>query len=224
MPRPLQPLLSREAIIAATLKIIDVEGIEAFSMPRLAKVMGVRAPSLYHHFKNKPELMTEVARVIVLDTRFPRRPADENWPDFFVALSLNFRRSILRHRNAAPILLEYLPRDVLITMYERVARFLDKAGVPPHLHVLILDGMEKLSLGASLSEAMKTPESQAQIFPNVNSQEEPTLAAALAANEWSAEQIFAQTIRSFLAGVMQLDAQQRQEAESSTPRSAGRKA
>lgn len=212
MARPLQPLLSREAIVAATLKIIDVEGIEAFSMPRLAKVMGVRAPSLYHHFKNKTELMTEVARAIMVDTPFPRRPADENWPDLFVALALNFRRSILRHRNAAPILLEYLPRDVLIAMYEKVARFLEKAGVPQHLHVLILDGMEKLSLGASLSEAMKTPESQAQIFPHVDAEEEPTLTSALAANEWSAEQIFEQTIRSFLAGVMQLDVAPRAEA------------
>ncbi|NED69643.1 TetR/AcrR family transcriptional regulator, partial [Streptomyces sp. SID10244] len=74
--------------------IIDSEGLEAFSLPRLAKYLGVRAPSLYHHFSDKNEILTEVARYIAgTSVARPRRRPGPDWPEYFVALSLNFRQS-----------------------------------------------------------------------------------------------------------------------------------
>jgi TetR/AcrR family tetracycline transcriptional repressor len=48
MARPRTPLISRQAAVAAALEIIDTEGLEAFSLPRLARHKGVRAPSREH--------------------------------------------------------------------------------------------------------------------------------------------------------------------------------
>ena len=53
MARPAKPLISRSAAIHAAIEIIDADGLGTFSLPRLAAHMGVRAPSLYHHFRNK---------------------------------------------------------------------------------------------------------------------------------------------------------------------------
>ncbi|SEC11527.1 Tetracyclin repressor, C-terminal all-alpha domain [Rhodococcus pyridinivorans] len=202
MARPSKPLISRAAAVAASIEIIDSEGLEAFSLPRLAKHLGVRAPSLYHHFSDKSEILSAVARQIAGAGPMPRRKPGPDWPEYFVTLSLNLRRSILKHRNAAPILLQYLPRDVLIGTYEETAAFLEASGVPARLHVQILDGMERLTLGAVLTEAMRPPSTKSTIFPNVDPESRPMLARALAENAMTSKQLFEEMIRSFLYGVM----------------------
>ena len=122
MARPSKPLISRAAAVQASIAIIDSEGLESFSLPRLASDMGVRAPSLYHHFADKNEILTAIARHIAGKSVIrPRRPPGPDWPEYFVTLGLNFRQSVLRHRNAAPILIEHLPREVLIGSYEEQA-------------------------------------------------------------------------------------------------------
>ncbi|NMO03690.1 TetR family transcriptional regulator [Gordonia sp. TBRC 11910] len=203
MPRPSKPLISREAAVAASIEIIDSEGLDAFSLPKLAKHLGVRAPSLYHHFADKNEILTEVARHIAgRSVATPRRKPGPDWPEYFVALALNFRQSILRHRNAAPILLQYLPRDLFVSTYEDRAKFLLDSGVPTELHVRILDGMEVLAIGAVLTEAMRKPSTKSTIFPNVDPQSQPLLAQALASNELTQKQLFEETVRSFLHGII----------------------
>ena len=202
MARPSKPLISRASAVAASIEIIDSEGLDAFSLPRLAKHLGVRAPSLYHHFADKSEILEAVARQITGAGTLPRRKPGPDWPEFFVTLSMNLRRSILKHRNAAPILLQYLPRDLLIGTYEDTARFLEDSGVPTHLHVQILDGMERLTLGAVLTEAMRKPSTKNTIFPNVDPESQPLLTRALAENEKTSRQLFEEMIRSFLHGVV----------------------
>src|SRR5262245_6661925 len=203
MARPSKPLISRAAAVQASIEIIDAEGLEAFSLPRLAEHLGVRAPSLYHHFADKNEILSGVARDIAgASVARPRRAPGPDWPEYFVSLALNFRQSVLRHRNAAPLLLQYLPRDLLVGGYENAARFLRDSGVPARLHVRILDGMETLSIGAVLTEAVGRPRNRSTMFPKVDPLSQPVLAEALAANDLSAKQLFEAKVRSFLHGVM----------------------
>jgi AcrR family transcriptional regulator len=61
MSRPRQPLISRAGAVAAAIEIIDTEGLNALSLPRLARHLNVRAPSLYHHFDDKSEILGAVA-------------------------------------------------------------------------------------------------------------------------------------------------------------------
>jgi AcrR family transcriptional regulator len=200
MPRPAKPLIRYDSVVEASLRIIDTEGLEAFSLPRLARELNVRAPSLYHHFEDKAEILRAVARAIVLETRLPDEGSVPNWIEWFVALSLSFRETVLRHRNAAPVLLRFMPRDVLIRTYDNSARFLAEVGVPADQRVLLLDGMDKLTLGAAIIEAAKSPQEGGEIFANVDATTEPTLAEAVALNRRSAAELFAESIRSFLRG------------------------
>lgn len=203
MARPSKPLITRESAVAASIEIIDSEGLEAFSLPRLAKHLGVRAPSLYHHFSDKNEILTEVARYIAgTSVVRPRRTPGPQWPEYFVALALNFRQSILRHRNAAPVLLQHLPRDLFVVTYEDTAKFLLASGVPVELHVRILDGMETLAIGTVLMEAMREPSTRTTIFPNVDHRSQPLLAEALAKNPLTQKQLFEDMVRNFLAGLI----------------------
>lgn len=187
-------------MISTSLEIIDAEGLEAFSLPRLARELNVRAPSLYHHFADKAEILRGVARTIVLETRVPDPRATPNWIEWFVSLSLNFRHTVLQHRNAAPVLLRFMPRDVLIRTYEQSARFLVTLGVPAGRCVLLLDGLDKLTLGAAIAEAAKDPAEAGELFGTADPASEPTLAEAVAQNRQSTEEVFAENIRSFLRG------------------------
>lgn len=200
MPRPSKPLIRRDAVVEASLRIIDTEGLDAFSLPRLARELNVQAPSLYHHFADKAEILRAVARAIVVETRVPDPTSVPNWIEWLVALSLAFRDSMLRHHNAVPLLLQFMPRDVLIRNYNGSARYLTEIGVPLEQVVLILDGLDKLTLGAGITEAMHGDEGRARPFANADPTTEPNLVAAVAANQRSATGIFAESVRSFLRG------------------------
>lgn len=216
MARPSKPLISRTAAVEASIEIIDAEGIGAFSLPRLATHMGVRAPSLYHHFTDKNAIMTAIAKHIAGKSVIrPRRAPGPDWPEYFVSLALNFRQSVLRHRNAATVLIEHLPRETLVGSFEDAARFLVASDVPAHLHVQILDGIETLCVGAVLAEASRKPQTRRAIFPPLDADEYPNLTAALAENDLSVKELFAERIRSFLYGVIVNDAHKREADEAS---------
>lgn len=216
MPRPVKPLITYDSVIETALRIIDTEGLEAFSLPRLARELNVRAPSLYHHFQDKAEILRGVARAIVLEARMPDERTTPNWIEWFVALSLNFRAVVLRHRNAAPVLLQFMPREILTHVYDACAQFMAEIGVPPEQRILLLDGLDRLTLGAAISEAVRVPRRttlilgdadpgvvatvEPGVFANVDPIAEPALAAALAANRRTTDELFAESLRSFLRG------------------------
>lgn len=200
MARPRSPLISREAAVRAGLEVLDEVGLEAFSLPMLAKKLEVKAPSLYHHFRDKSEVLAEIARQIMLDADEPRRLPSDDWQEAVVSLSVSARRSILRHPNAAPLLLLYPPRHQVLSGYERTLRKFEKKGVPAELRMLISIGLDNILMGAALTAAYAKSR-DLPAFPVYDPAQFPSLAAAVKANPFDEEQMFVATIRAFLAGV-----------------------
>src|SRR3954452_12161420 len=52
-----QMALNRDRVLKAAIRLADKEGIDALSMRRLAKALGVEAMSLYNHVANKGDLV-----------------------------------------------------------------------------------------------------------------------------------------------------------------------
>jgi AcrR family transcriptional regulator len=204
MARPSKPLISKDACAQAALEIIDGEGLDALSLERLAKEIGVRAPSLYHHFADKAEILARVARLVTLEVPVPPEPSLGNWQEWFVEMCIGFRRAILAHPNAAPLLLRYFPRQFMLSSYERASRVLDQVGVSIELHIVIIEGVDKLTLGSGLYGAYRRALGQSE-FPDVDPDRDPMLARALEANPYGEEEAFAETVRSFLRGVVSAD-------------------
>ena len=50
----------KEEIIYATLELAAVNGLKAVSMAQIAEKVGIKAPSLYNHFRSKEELIREM--------------------------------------------------------------------------------------------------------------------------------------------------------------------
>ena len=57
--------LSRERVIEGALALIDAEGLDAVTMPGLAKSLGVGTMSLYRHVADKDDLVNAVAERVL---------------------------------------------------------------------------------------------------------------------------------------------------------------
>lgn len=194
--RPIKPMISRQNATRAALKIIDEQGLGALSLGEVAKRLKVKAPSLYHHFHNKAELLAGVAKYILREIKLPETDPS-NWEESFVQLCLATRRTILKHPNAAPLLLQYFPRTLLLGAYEF---WISQCPYPHSVRMLIIDASEKLTFGSSLyAAAVITQETPA--MPEFSEQDFPALAQAIDNSPYDDEELFVESIRVFLAGL-----------------------
>ena len=175
------PTIARDVAIRAALDAIDDVGLDAFNLAMVAQSLGVRTPSLYYHFKDKSEVLAEVARRVLLD-------ADEE-------LEPN-----ATDPNAAPLLLIYPPRHIAIGGYERTMKFLERHQVPVEFHMRIVAGLDAISWGATLFEAMARSRGF-QLYPVYDPTLFPNLARANKVATYDDDLIFASTMRSFLEGL-----------------------
>jgi AcrR family transcriptional regulator len=58
---------SRDAIVAAGRSILEADGIDGLTMHAVARAVGVRAPSLYKHVRDRSDLVRLVLNDIALD-------------------------------------------------------------------------------------------------------------------------------------------------------------
>lgn len=196
MGRPAKPLISRERAARAALGVIDVNGLDALSLELVATRLGVKAPSLYYHFKHKAELLAEVARLILTDVQAPD-PSTMDWKGAMIALSVATRRSILQHPNAAPLLLQFFPRHIFLAAYDF---WIAPCPLPPEKHLVMIEGTEKITLGVSLFEAAYRSRG-VEPMPQFDRSKLPHLANAMRENMLGEEELFIATLRAFLDGL-----------------------
>ncbi|TXS16955.1 MULTISPECIES: TetR/AcrR family transcriptional regulator [Streptomyces] len=87
--------LDRDRITAASVRLLDADGLAKFSMRRLAADLDVTAMSLYWYVDTKDDLLE-----LALDTVFGEIPAtaeDLGWHDRLRELATNYRRMLVRH-------------------------------------------------------------------------------------------------------------------------------
>lgn len=203
MARPKTAVLTREKVVGAAVDLIGDGGLEAFSMPKLASALGVRAPSLYHHFSDKDELLAEVARAVATPDPAPSAaPAGGAWTDFLVAQAVAMRSTIVRHPHCAPLLVRFMPRRDMFGEYEQICRYLADSGVPARFHIRIVDGVTALTIGAALLRENGAHYTASGAGPSPLPGSHPALEAALAAVEGcSPDELFERYIRTYLDSI-----------------------
>lgn len=196
MARPSKPLISRANAAEAALDVIDDVGLEQLSLNLVASKLGVRPPSLYHHFKDKSELLQEVARMLFV--RMPTvNDATLSFEEQIIARCVLTRRALLTHPNAAPLMLRYFPRHLLLAAYERAAA---EEPYPTSIHLTVIDAIEKYTFGTALFEASAQVRGVPAI-PPVDPAKYPSFAKAVADNPFGDEEMFVEALRMFLVGV-----------------------
>ena len=200
MARPAKAIITRERAAKAALAEIEAHGLHGFGLAHVAARLGVKAPSLYHHFSNKDELLAETARLLLVEGRLPEPIAGLDWREEVVRISCASRRAVLRHPKAAALLLRYFPRHVLMGAYERWAHVYALNDVPARWRVIALEGAEKLTFGSALFAAAAQTQG-IEPFPVGDPARFPNLTEAYKANELDEEEIFVACLWAFLNGL-----------------------
>lgn len=149
MPRPKTPLISRRAVIDAALQIIDTEGVDALSIRRLGRSLGVNGASLYYHYADKDAILDELVMHTLGNVRVEPWPIDD-WKEYFVRAEIEYRKALARHPNIAQVVLERRPRRFGVPVYEQGAQVLYDIGIPRKHIWAIIDHLEALALGSAL--------------------------------------------------------------------------
>ncbi len=193
--RPLKPLITREAAVTAAMAVIDRDGLEALSVQSVARAMKVSAPSLYYHFKDKDELLQLVARELLRQIGKSTSP-EASWEERMIGLSVATLRVILEHANAAPLMLRFFPRSLMLSAYENS---LVDTPYPVEHQMVVVEAIEKLTYGTALfAAAAETYHLPA--MPAFDADRYPRLAKALQAGPQDQLAMFEESLRALLDG------------------------
>jgi len=89
--------------VQAALDLLDEVGMDGLTVRALAARLGVQAPALYWHVRNKQALLDEMATRIWRDVGdvVAALPDDLPWPEVIAAYAEAVREALLSHRDGA---------------------------------------------------------------------------------------------------------------------------
>jgi TetR/AcrR family tetracycline transcriptional repressor len=103
-----QPRLRREQVVRVALELLDEVGLDGLSLRRLADKLHVQAPALYWHFKNKQELLNQMAETMIMspyeddiNRQREERLKGIDWQKFLINMGVQIRKVMLQHRDGA---------------------------------------------------------------------------------------------------------------------------
>lgn len=94
--------LTRERVLRAAIDLADQEGLDALSMRKLAKAVGVEAMSLYNHVANKDDLYDGIIDLVVAEIYVPGAGGD--WRAELHHRATSAHEVLLKHRWATGLL------------------------------------------------------------------------------------------------------------------------
>lgn len=172
MARPRQALLSRQRIVDAATALVDAEGLGALSTRRLAAELGVRGPSLYHHFGTKDEILDAVCDAITgrVDTAVF---ATHDWREALRRWAVAYRAALAAHANIVPYLAQGPGRrPAALTMADAFYGGMVKAGWPPvratQIGALMRYFVAGSALGSFARGFVEDPALYAAHYPHLN--------------------------------------------------------
>ena len=142
--------LSKERVLHAALELADAEGIEALSMRRLAKELGVEAMSLYNHVANKGEILAGIIDLVAGEFDLPSDESD--WKTAMRRNAISSRDVLLRHRWATSIWMTQGGGPARLRNGDWMLRTLREAGFSPELIYHAFHILESYVLGYTLQQ------------------------------------------------------------------------
>lgn len=195
--RPPKALLDRTRIGAAALELVDATG--DFTLPALARRLGVQTASLYHHVDGRSGVI-ELLREQVAEAMDPSSLDEEPWDRALAGFFRSYRDVFAAHPRVVPLLTTATVRSTkVIQAYDRMVTRLDEAGIPAEKAMRILTALDNFVIGSALDLA--APDVMWEVPEGV---EAPALATALAAqpvNHRRADEAFEEGLSRLLDSV-----------------------
>jgi AcrR family transcriptional regulator len=86
--------LTRARIIRAALRIMDAEGLDAVTMRRVGRELGVEAMSLYNHVRDKEDILNGICEEVLSHFQIP---SANGWMEAARLAAREYRRLLLAH-------------------------------------------------------------------------------------------------------------------------------
>jgi Transcriptional regulator len=123
--------LTRDRLIDAALRIMDEEGLDAVSMRRVGRELGVEAMSLYHHVHDKEDLLLGIRERVL--AQFLDPGTDGDWEVRARQAARSWRQILRAHPNVMALISESKRFEMTPTSMrptETALRLLREVGLP----------------------------------------------------------------------------------------------
>ena len=147
--------LDRQLILHHSFAVLNELGLEGLTLRRLAARLNVQAPALYWHFRNKQELLDEMATEVLRESM--RKSAElaslPTWQEWAKATHESLRETLLRYRDGAKMFSgTYLTDAELYAPMEANLRRLAAEGFTLRQSVVGLAALYNYTIGFVIEE------------------------------------------------------------------------
>jgi TetR/AcrR family transcriptional regulator, tetracycline repressor protein len=124
--------LTQDQVVRGAVDLMARAGLEALTLRRLATELGVSAPTLYWHVRNKRQLLDLMAEALVARAGLPGAPAPgQPWWEWLAERARRQWHVLTYHRDAALVVAGNRPTEATLAQVEQVVASLIAVGFPP---------------------------------------------------------------------------------------------
>jgi AcrR family transcriptional regulator len=143
--------LNRDRVLHAALALADETGIEALTMRKLGKAVGVEAMSLYNHVADKDDVLDGLVDIVFSEIEVPCDGAD--WKTAMRQRAISAREVLARHQWAVGLMESRTrPGAANLRHHESVLRCLREAGFSIAMAAHAYSAMDSYIYGFALQQ------------------------------------------------------------------------
>ena len=147
--------LDRRQIVENAFTVLNETGLDGLTLRKLAAQLSVQAPAIYWHFRDKRELLDEMATEVMRRAQRQAAPLDKerDWKRWAVALFTLLRQTLRGYRDGAKMFSgTFLTDESLYASQEANLRRLTQAGFTLRQAVVGVGAMYSFTIGFVIEE------------------------------------------------------------------------
>jgi TetR/AcrR family tetracycline transcriptional repressor len=143
--------VSRDEVVATAIRLLEEVGLQGLTLRRLAAELGISAPTLYWHVRDKRDLLDQMAEAMAVEGR-ERSPlrSDMDWLDKMAAIMRRRYHALISHRDGALVVAGNRPTKARIPRIEQFLRVWTQQGFPPAEALSSILALGNYVLGSAL--------------------------------------------------------------------------
>jgi TetR/AcrR family transcriptional regulator, tetracycline repressor protein len=175
--------LTQEQVVKRAVELLAEAGLEALTLRRLATELGVSAPTLYWHVRDKRELLELMAQALVARADPTTSPAPgQPWWAWLAERARRQFRALSSHRDAALVVAGNHPTQASLAEVEEALGSLVTVGFPPAEALGVVLSIGNYVIGCAVERQTEdaAPSADPDRHPRLQAQALPNLRAAIA--------------------------------------------
>ncbi|HEY4199103.1 MAG TPA: TetR/AcrR family transcriptional regulator C-terminal domain-containing protein [Devosiaceae bacterium] len=156
--------LTRQDVIDAALRLLDAEGLDRLTLRRLAKELGISAPTLYWHVRDKRQLLDLMAEAMVVkEARRSPLPETAEWWQRVEAQMRRRYQAMITYRDGPRVVAGNRPTEAMLPHIDRMLELWTKAGFPPGEALVTIWSFGNFIIGSALEHQAELERMEAAV-------------------------------------------------------------